>query len=124
VTRLLLIAGLAVILLLPLGCGPKAADPGAASATLRRVLDAWKAGESADSLAKASPPVTVVDAHWKKGMKLLDYEVAEPPTPAGYDLHFAVTLTVEDEKGKKKQQKTGYDVSTSPKLVVVRADDN
>jgi len=107
------------------GCGgPKTADPAAAGSALRRTLDAWKAGEKPESLAKATPPITAVDAHWKKGVKLLDYEVAEPPSAAGYDLHYAVTLTVEDEKGKKKQQKTGYDVSTSPKLVVVRNDDN
>src|SRR5205823_646114 len=105
VIRTLTIPALALALAVLAGCGPTTADPAAAGTALRRALDAWKAGESPDALAKASPPLTVVDRQWKKGAKLLAYEVAGDPTPAGYDLHFAVTLTVEDEKGKKKQQK-------------------
>ena len=107
------------------GCGgPQQADPAAARQALTKALDTWKAGGTPESLATATPPITAVDPSWKKGVKLLDYQVADQTSAAGYDLHFTVTLTVEDEKGKKKQQRVGYDVATAPKLVVVRADDN
>jgi hypothetical protein len=126
VTRLPFVAlALGLALAGSAGCGPtaKQSDPDTARATLRRTLDAWKAGETQDALAKASSPVTAVDHQWKKGIKLLDYQVADGNTASGYDIRFSATLTVEDEQGKKKQQKATYNVSTAPGLVVVRKDD-
>lgn len=105
------------------GCGPTArqADPDAARAALRQALDAWKKGESPESLKAASSPVTVADQQWARGAKLIDYELSDKTTANGFDQRFTATLTLADPAGKKTQ-KVAYDVSTHPSLVVVRAE--
>lgn len=105
------------------GCEPAAspADPAAAQQALTRALDAWKKGDAPESLATASPSITVADQQWQKGAKLLEYVVAEKSAASGFDQSFTVTLTLDDPAGKKTQ-KAAYSVSTHPKLVVVRAE--
>ena len=105
------------------GCGPtaKQADPDAARAALRQALDAWKKGDAPESLKSVSPPVTVSDRQWQQGAKLLDYEVSDKTEANGFDQRFTAKLTLDDPAGKKTQ-KAAYDVSTHPKLVVVRAE--
>jgi hypothetical protein len=106
------------------GCGPaaaKQADPEAARQALRQALESWKKGEAPDSLKSASPPVVVVDRDWRRGAKLLDYELSETPAPNGFDQQFTVSITLEDA-GRKKSQKVAFNVATHPKRVVVRAE--
>jgi len=74
-------------------------------------------------LTKGPPPaVTVADRQWHKGIKLLDYEIDGDGKPDGFDVQFKVKLTVQDAAGKKSQEKAVYNVSTSPRLVVVRSE--
>ncbi|MFO0799808.1 MAG: hypothetical protein U0804_20235 [Gemmataceae bacterium] len=106
-----------------LGCGPSRpnpSDPALGRDTLKGVLDAWKAGGTPDAYQQANPAVTVAERHWKQGTKLLDYEFDGDGKPDGFDVQFKVKLTVQDAAGKKSQDRAVYNVSTTPKLVVVR----
>jgi hypothetical protein len=106
------------------GCGPtaaKQADPDAARQALRQALESWKKGETPDSLKSASPPVVVVDRDWRRGARLLDYELSDTPAPNGFDQRFTVSITLEED-GRKKIQKVAFNVATHPKRVVVRAE--
>lgn len=106
-----------------LGCGPsrpEPSDPALGRDTLAGALDAWKGGDTPDGYRAVAPAVTVVDRHWQKGVKLLDYEIDGDGKPDGFDVQFKVKLTVQSAAGKKSQDKATYNVSTTPKLVVVR----
>jgi hypothetical protein len=105
------------------GCGAKAqpADSSTARNTLQRALDAWKAGESPEDFQK-SGSVTVSEPLWDKGTRLVKYDLQDKEEPAGFDLRFTVKLSLEDGSGKKFEQKAFYTVSTSPALVIVRAE--
>ncbi len=50
-------------------------DGDIASETLLLVMDAWKEGETPDSLQEQTPKIVVQDLDWIGGMKLVDYEV-------------------------------------------------
>ena len=61
------------------GCG--AGEDGSARRPATRpskpsttVLDAWKAGETPESLEKQSPPIHVKDADWNGGFRLVGYK--------------------------------------------------
>jgi len=106
------------------GCNsaaPSQADPEAARQALRQALESWKKGEAPDALQAASPPLVVVDRDWRRGVRLLDYELSEPPALNGFDQRFTVSITLEDA-GRTKSQKVAFNVATHPKRVVVRAD--
>jgi hypothetical protein len=106
-----------------LGCGPSRpdpSDPALGRETLTGVLDAWKNGETVDGYKQAAPAVTVAERQWKLGLKLLDYAIDGDGKADGFDVQFKVKLTVQDAAGKKTQERAVYNVSTTPKLVVVR----
>jgi hypothetical protein len=107
------------------GCGPKAqqSDPAIARTTLSRVLDAWQKGDSLETFRGTSPAVTVVEAQWKKGIRLLQYEVVGEPKSSGFDYVFSVKLALQDPAGKNEQAKAIYTVSTAPALVVIRTEE-
>ena len=106
-----------------LGCGPSRpdpSDPALGRETLTGVLDAWKSGETPDGYKQAAPTVTVAERQWKLGLKLLDYEIDGDGKADGFDVQFKVKLTVQDAAGKTTKERAVYNVSTTPKLVVVR----
>ena len=108
-----------------LGCGqstPSPSDPTLGKQTLQSALEAWKKGETADGYKQSAPKVTVVDKQWKDGAKLLDYEFDGDSVPDGFDVQFKVKLTVQDASGKPSKKKAVYNVSTTPALVIVRAE--
>lgn len=111
-------------LLACLGCGPTAqqADPEQAQQTLTRALDAWRRGDSLESLRSSAPAVTVVEPHWQQGVRLVRYEVTSPGLPSGFDQQIVVKLSLQDRKGRPFQEKALYNVSSSPARVVVRSD--
>lgn len=121
--RMLAQAAVCGLALAAAGCGaghPGPSDPGVGRDTLKAALDAWKKGDSPDAYKQTAPAVTVVDRHWQKGTKLLDYEIDGTGTPDGFDVQFKVKLTTQEPGGKKAQDKAVYNVSTAPKLVIVR----
>jgi hypothetical protein len=114
---------LAALALALAGCDSAlpAVDPARAREALQSVLEAWRRGESPDSLRQQSPPVHVGDDDWKAGRaKLVRYEVADPPSPVGAGLRFRTTLTLQDARGKSRRQTVQYRVFTAPCLSVVR----
>jgi hypothetical protein len=108
------------------GCRPPAqpADPDRARTVLREALDAWRNGDTPESLRGRSPSLTVVEPRWKAGFRLLDYELVGDGGPAGFDWQGTVKLSLQDPAGKKQQEKAVFNVSTAPALVVVRSDDS
>ena len=68
-------------------------------------------------------PVVVSDPQWEKGMKLTRYDLVEGESTSGLDVKFNVKQSLEDSKGKKVEQKAAHNVSTSPAIVVKRAED-
>jgi hypothetical protein len=99
---------------------PSASDPAAGKETLRKVLDAWKGGESYATFKAANPSLTVVILPWEKGVKLTEYTIDDKSDMNGYDVKFTVRETTSD--GKKAGEKATYNVSTTPKVVVIRAE--
>lgn len=116
---------LAAILAVVAGCGdrPVAApvDPPAARAALKQALDAWKAGQTIDSLKTASPEVIAQDFDWMAGATLTEYKVLDEGIPLDANLRVKVSLTVRDKGGKTATKQVAYIVGTDPKLTVFRA---
>jgi hypothetical protein len=116
-------------LLLP-GCsnssGAHAVDVPQARDALKIALDAWKKGETSQSLASSSTPMTVQDFEWDQGAKLIDYELVGDGRADGPNLRIQakLTLTGEPVKGKKEakptEKKASYVVGTSPRVTVFR----
>ena len=117
-----------VILLAAVGSGcsgqpapPAPSDPASAKEALAKVLESWKAGDTLDAFKAANPTITPVNRPWQQGQKLLEYTVDDGSQMNGYDVQFTVRETLA-EGGKKGGGKVTYNVSTTPKLVVVRTD--
>ena len=88
-----------IVVALAAGCGPELpppVDPADATAQLRTVLDAWKAGEPFDSLATRNPPVVFNEPLWRDGARLLSYELAEVQLH-GRQGTCKVKLTIQDK---------------------------
>lgn len=107
------------------GCDstPSSSDPEKGKVILQKGLDSWKNGDPVESLQAGSPPVTFVDFQRQKNWKLIDYEIDPKSSPSGFDVQFVVQLSLQSPEGKPTKQKAKYNVSTTPKLVVVRSDD-
>jgi hypothetical protein len=112
-------------LLLP-GCSSygsaKPVNVAQARDALKIALDAWKNGESTQSLASSSTPMTVQDFEWDGGAKLIDYQLMDDGKPEDANLRIAVKLTMTGKPGTKKnlEKKASYVVGTSPRLTVFR----
>lgn len=117
----------APLVLAAAGCGgqagpPAPADPAAARTALHTVLDAWKKGETADSLKDHRPPMYVNDYEWRSGRRLLAYEVQGDDLSGGA-LRCQVTLALADENGRPASKAVVYTVGTSPAVAVTREED-
>jgi hypothetical protein len=112
-------------MLLP-GCsGPSGAnsvDVPHARDALKIALDAWKNGESTQSLASSSTPMTVQDFEWDQGAKLIDYQLMDEGKPEAANLRVGVKLTMSGKQGTDKnvEKIASYVVGTSPRLTVFR----
>jgi len=110
---------------LVLGCGgpspPDPSDPEVGRGLLQKALESWKRGETPDAHMQADS-VIVSEAAWKKGGRLLDYEIQSETEHAGFDVRLKVKLTVQEPGGAPKKQNALYNVCTTPRLVVKRAE--
>ena len=117
-------SGIAWCTLAVAGCGgpyqsaPVNADK--ARETLAVAMEAWKDGETVESLKEESPEIVVQDFDWSGGMKLLDYEVLDDGKPESANLVARVKLTLEDKDGAKSEKTVTYLVGTAPVLTVFR----
>jgi hypothetical protein len=118
---LLLLAGA----LAAVGCAhpPVPANPDQARDALRRALDAWQRGETAESLQDQQPPLRVFDEDWRGGRQLVRYQL-DTDQLVGADLRCRVQLWLRDGSGQSVQKKAVYSVATSPALTVVHEEDS
>ncbi|MGE0608993.1 MAG: hypothetical protein AB7O62_17995 [Pirellulales bacterium] len=116
---------LAVCLFLT-GCGPDhgpgakdlSLDKALAKQSLTTVLDAWKAGDKAETLKSRQPAIVAGD--WGDA-KLLDYKVLGE-RDGGANLIFQVELVV-DRNGRQATREAAYIVGTSPTITVFPMDE-
>lgn len=107
--------------LLP-GCGntiDKPVDTGKAAEVLTTAFDAWKQGDKYGELARRQPPIYFNEPEWEAGKKLVAYE-AGPVSLAGRQGRCSVKLTLQDGAGKVTKRAIGYQIETTPKLVITR----
>jgi hypothetical protein len=118
----ILLSAAALTLVSAAGCGPSNgpdADPAEAVTVLRTALDAWKKGETPESLQDQQPPIWFNEDDWKSGAKLLDYQVDDKTTMHGRQVRCQVSLTT--EKNNRKSERTiAYLVDTTPNRVIAR----
>jgi len=110
------------LLVLALGCGPEPTPPvdtADAAVQLRVVLDAWKAGEPFDSLASRTPPIVFNEPLWRDGAKLVEYELGEVELH-GRQGKCRVKLTLQEKDGKSAERRIGYQIDTTPSVVILR----
>ena len=114
--------GLLIVLTLA-GCGPRGAtdlslDKELARSSLAKFLDAWRAGQTSDQLAKASPPVIGRDPAWAEGVRLVAYELLGE-TDGGANLHARVKLTLGGKNGNAGNQNNTVNAGPSQEVVYV-----
>jgi len=110
-----------LVALLP-GCGQKIdepVEPGRATEVLNAAFDAWKQGAGHGELARRQPPIYFKEPEWEAGKKLLKYEVG-PVTLTGRQGRCSVKLTLQDGAGKVTERAIGYQVDTTPNMVITR----
>ena len=105
------------------GCGgPPLADPvdpADAGHQLAAALDAWKAEEPPDRLAAKTPPVYFNEPLWKDGSRLLAYELGAVEMH-GRQARCTVKLSLKGKDGKSSERKIGYQIDTTPQVVIAR----
>lgn len=107
------------------GCGealPPPSEPDQARQALTAALDAWKRGETPDSLASAPDPVRILDREWEDGLALLDYELKGDGHQLGLSIQQAVALELETPKKRVVRKTVNYVVSAGSPPVVARQD--
>jgi hypothetical protein len=90
-----------------------------ARGALEAALTAWREGRPPGEIPGASPPVQVVDSHWRSGQKLRGYQILEEVPGEGPRV-FSVQLTLEN--GAAEETVRYVIVGKSP-LWVYREDD-
>jgi hypothetical protein len=118
-SRFFLFGGLVALLL---GCEKKLDDPvepGEATEVLDTAFGAWKQGAAHGELARRRPPIYFKEPEWEAGKKLLKYELG-PVTLTGRQGRCSVKLTLQDNAGKVTDRTIGYQVDTTPNMVITR----
>lgn len=118
-------AGLLLLLALPIGCGRTSASPSDAQAAARLIqesMDAWKAGATVAQMREKSPPVYVADELWLGGTALSDYELVGQGETFGTNIRFHAVLHCAEGRGKAKKRTVKYLVTTTPVYTISRED--
>lgn len=101
---------------------PPASNPDVARQALEKALAHWQAGQTADTLASASPQIYVNDYDWQDGRKLKQFQLAGPAEEVGLQVRLPVALEVEQSGGQIVRSQVSYSVSTTPVVSIVRED--
>lgn len=105
------------------GCGgpevPPAVDPAEAGRQLAVALDSWKAGEPHAGLAAKAPPVVFSEPLWEGGTRLLAYDLG-PVELNGRQARCTAKLSLRNPDGKQYERSIGYQIDTTPRVVIVR----
>jgi hypothetical protein len=95
-------------------------DPERARETLNTVLEGWKKGDSPTVLKDGTPSISVQDADWLAGAKLVDYQLTSEGKAVASNLRVPVILTIRSKQGKDVKKNVNYIVGTSPVLTIFR----
>jgi hypothetical protein len=104
------------------GCGRKLdppVEPGQAGEVLRAALDAWKNGEPYGALDQRDPPIYFNEREWEAGKQLVNYQPG-PVTLVGRQGNCKVKLTLRDKEGRTTEREIGYQIDTTPRVVIAR----
>jgi hypothetical protein len=98
-------------------------DPPRAREALKTALDAWKGGQTPDSIKSSSTPMTVQDFDWAGGARLIDYQILDDGKAKDANLSVRVKLVLDRPgatAGKAAEKTVWYLVTTSPSVTVFR----
>ena len=95
-------------------------DTERARETLNTALEGWKKGDSPSVLKDGTPAISVQDADWLAGAKLVDYQLTAEGKAVASNLRVPVTLTIRSKQGKDVKKNVTYIVGTSPVLTIFR----
>lgn len=118
------LAGVLVVVFGWAGCGQHASpsDPVEGRRVLLTALDAWKGGQTRETLANQTPPLHVSDGDWMSGLRLIDYKADTQGRLVGSDVNYDVVLEIKSSTGKVFKREAVYAVTTRPQLLVLRQD--
>lgn len=125
--RRLCLLSLSTLALSLSGCGGHSemklsGDVMGAGGFLVQALEAWKTGETPESLLKSIPPVRVVDEDWNAGRKLESYEVVGNPVENGSHWRVYAQLKTQAADGKSVSEKVCYAVTLAEPASILRSD--
>lgn len=104
------------------GCGKtleEPVEPERATEVFTSTLESWKKGERFEGLKQRQPPIYFNEKEWESGKKLLKYEVG-PVTLMGRQGRCTVKLTLQDSAGTVTERAIGYQIDTTPTIVITR----
>ncbi len=104
------------------GCGapplPPMANADEARSALSTSLEAFKRGETSESLTKRSPAVYFNDDRWQAN-KLIAFTILDGHEVYGQSVRLTVNVTFKKPDGTQVERKVPYLVDTAPAIVIV-----
>jgi hypothetical protein len=112
---------LVLVVLLGAGCGPSRpqADLDRGKQAVAAALDNWKYGEPPARLATLPDPVAFTD-ELRKTHKLTDYTFGAIDGTDPKVIRYAVTLKLQDRKGKASEREAVYAVELKTPVTIAR----
>lgn len=98
---------------------PPAADPDVATSSLNAALEAWRLGETPQSLEDKEPAIYFNDQVWSSGSELVDYSVTDQQAN-GQGWNCEVQLTLRSGQRKSESRRVRYQIDTQPHIVIVQ----
>jgi len=117
-------AAITLTVLASAGCGttselPPTVDLADAGRELTAALDAWKKGEPHASMTAKAPPVVFSEPLWEGGTRLLSFELGAVELH-GRQARCTAKLALQEKSGKQYERKIGYQIDTTPRVVIAR----
>lgn len=105
------------------GCGsgslPPQANPDDARAALTIALEAWKKGETSESLASREKPIYFNEIRDRPDVRLLQFTIGQEHGFYGQSVRLFVTASFEHSDGTVEEQKMKFLIDTAPAVVIV-----
>lgn len=104
------------------GCqpAPAMADAARARDALHAALEAWKRGDSPETLKKQPGPIYCNDDDWAARMRLRSYKIADQNDYYGRSCRILAQIELENGRGTPVQKKLTYLIDTASAVVIVR----
>lgn len=75
-----------------------------AATALRGVLDAWRSGQTPDSLRTQKPSVLAADEDWQSGCELHSYQLFDLPVHGGVAARVGALLELSTPNGRVRKE--------------------